>query len=115
VSTHSSEQKAWLVEKFALFIEHHDRKSLGVFFPPLGEEFFAKWPPAPTPEEIDAAGGKIDNAVATFRKAEEHVRGFFIPHMVSVLIKVIASESTDGCLTVFKRSTGSVGTVCWQV
>jgi hypothetical protein len=64
------------VAKFELFLEHHDKKSLGVFFPPLKEEYFALWPPMPTADEIRAANGSIDVAVAGGRKVEEHVCDF---------------------------------------
>ncbi|KAF9785373.1 hypothetical protein BJ322DRAFT_1020909 [Thelephora terrestris] len=72
VSTCPPDQKEWLVEKFELYKEHHDKKTLGQFFPPLYEEYFARWPPTPTDEELEAAGGKTATAVAGVRTLEEH-------------------------------------------
>lgn len=64
----------WLVEKFELFKERHDQKTLGQFFPPLYEEYFLKWPLALTEEDVNAAGGKTATATANVRSLEENVR-----------------------------------------
>lgn len=64
------------MEKFELYKEHHDKKTLGQFFPPLYEEYFSRWPPTPTEEQSEAAGGKPAIAIAAARTAEEHVRDF---------------------------------------
>ena len=71
-STRPIDQKEWLVAKFEPYKEHHDRKTLGQFFPPLYEEYFSRWPLTPTDERIEAVGGKA--AVAEARTVEEHVR-----------------------------------------
>ena len=72
-STCSLDEKKWLVEKFKLYKEHHAKKTLGQFFPPLYEEYFASWPPIPTAEGIEAAGGNKATATAKVRTTEEHV------------------------------------------
>ena len=78
-------------------MEHHRRKTLGLFFSPFFQEYFALWPlPAPTPQNIQAAGGSTVNAVAKIQKVEEHVRDFFVDRMISVLITTIR-DFTGGC------------------
>ena len=74
--THTPQQRHWLTEKYAIFKEHHDRKTLGLFFPPLYEEYFTLWPATPTAENVEAAGGRMANAVSNIRRVEEHVRVF---------------------------------------
>ena len=64
------------MKMFESFKEHHDKKTLGQFFPPLYEEYFSKWLPMPTAEEVEAAGGKTAVAVTGVRTVEEHVCGF---------------------------------------
>jgi hypothetical protein len=72
-STRPLDQKMWLVEKFKLYKNHHDARTLGQFFPPLYEEYCTIWVPVPTAEQIEAAGGKVAAATAGVRKDEEHV------------------------------------------
>jgi hypothetical protein len=62
------------VEKFELYKEHHDKKTLGQFFPPLYEEYFARWPLVVPAEEIEAAGGNTAIAMSKVRTVEERVR-----------------------------------------
>jgi len=57
-------------------LDHQANKTLGQFFPPLYEEYFSKWPPTPTKEEISEAAGVVAIAAATVRQVEEYVRGF---------------------------------------
>jgi len=59
------------VEKYEIFKEHHDRKTLSVFFPPLYEEYFALWPPTPA---VQGEGGGTAIADPNIRKVEEIVR-----------------------------------------
>ena len=73
-STRPLDQKVWLVDKFEIYKEHHDKKTLGQFFPPLYEEYFLKWPFTVTEEEVSAAGGKTATAIAKVRSIEENVR-----------------------------------------
>ena len=77
-SVHTPEQRRWLTEKYKIFKVHHDRKTLGLFFPALHEEYFAIWPATPTTENVQAANGDTGKATAGVRKAEEHVRGFCV-------------------------------------
>ena len=66
----------WLVKKYnSSFKLHHANKTLGQFFPPLYEEYFAVWPPTPTTQGMDAVGNP---AIATtmVRKTEEIVSDF---------------------------------------
>ena len=46
------------------------------FFSALYEEYFAFWPPAPTPGDLEAANGDEARAVAKIRKNEECVHDF---------------------------------------
>lgn len=79
VSTRPVDQAKWLKGKFELFKKHHDSKTLGQFFAPLYEEFFSKWPPNPTEEDIEAAGGNNPVAIAQVQKREQIVRDFNSP------------------------------------
>ena len=64
------------MEKFELYKEHHEAKTLTVFFPSLYEEYFGHWPPTPTAEEIEAENGNVAVATVAAQKAEEVVSGF---------------------------------------
>lgn len=64
------------MEKYELYREHHEAKTLTIFFPSLYEEYFALWPPTPTAEEIEAEQGNVAVATVIAQKAEEAVRGF---------------------------------------
>ena len=66
-------QKKWLVDKFPLFLNHQAKKTLGQFFSPLYEEYFAKWPPVPTEMDIAEQRGDIAAALAKVREAEQDV------------------------------------------
>lgn len=88
-STHTLKQRRWLTEKYKIFRVHHDRKTLGLFFPALYEEYFAIWSVTPTAENIQAAGGDTDKAAAGVRKVEEHVRCFCVDQTSSVLIIIM--------------------------
>ena len=57
-------------------MEHQASKTAGQFFPPLYEEYFSKWGPTPSKEEIDEAGGDVAIVTAAFRQREETVRDF---------------------------------------
>ena len=59
-----------------MFLNHQVNKTLGQFFPSLFEEYFAKWPPAPTKDEISKANGDAAVAVANIRELEETVCNF---------------------------------------
>jgi len=78
-STRPPDQNKWLKEKYALYEQHHDNKTLGQFFPPLYEEYFARWPPTPTEEAIEAAKGNAVAAAARTRKTEQDVRDLPYP------------------------------------
>ena len=67
-------QKKWLVDKFPMFLNHQAKKTLVQFFPPLYEEYFAKWPPVPKEEDIAEHDGDIGVASAKFWEIEEDVR-----------------------------------------
>jgi len=97
-------QKKWLTEKFEIFKEHHDRKTLTQFFPTVYKEYLALWPPIPTEKDIDTAKDKMEVAVAIARKNEEKVSDFDF-RMISVLIAMVISEFIDGCTTELDRST----------
>ena len=73
-TTYSTKQKEWLVEKFELYKEHHDRKTLKLFFPSLYEEYFAIWPPIPTAEDVKDAKGDTTVATSRIRGGEQKVR-----------------------------------------
>ena len=64
------------MEKYELYKEHHNNKTLGQFFPPLYEEYFSSWPPTPTVQDVEVANGNTAVATSEVRKAEEHVRDF---------------------------------------
>jgi len=70
----SAAQHEWLTKRFAQFLDHQVNKTTGQFFPSLYEEYFAKWPPTPTKEDITQANGDVEVAVAVVRQAEERVR-----------------------------------------
>jgi hypothetical protein len=76
ISKRDSVQNVWLVEKFPQFLDHQVNRTLGQFFPPLYEEYFSRWPPTPTEEDITEAGGNTAVATARARQTEEHVRDF---------------------------------------
>ena len=69
-------RREWLLSRYPIFLEHQANKTAGQFFPPLYEEYFSKWGPAPTEEQISEAGGDIAIATAVFRQKEETVRYF---------------------------------------
>ena len=72
------DQKRWLTEKSKIFQEHHDRKTVDLFFPSLYEEFFAAWPlPAPTEANVQAADGSILSGIYVFHAHFSNF--FFIP------------------------------------
>lgn len=56
--------------------KHHDAKTLGQFFPRLYEDYFALWPPTPTPEVLEAMKNDMNVAVAKVQSDEETVRDF---------------------------------------
>ena len=62
--------------KFKLFKEHHDRKTLTLFFPALYEEYFAIWPPTPTEKDIATVRGVMETATATAQANEQLVSDF---------------------------------------
>lgn len=98
--THTLDQRRWLTEKYAIFAEHHDRKTLGQFFPSLYEEYFTLWPAIPTPENIEDAGGKdverkTANAFAKIRKTEEQVCGFRVDQTTFILNTASADLPLD--------------------
>lgn len=66
------------MEKYDLYLVHHDNKTLGQFFPPLYEEYFTQWPPTPSAEVVKAAKD-ITIATAQARTKEENVRDFDLP------------------------------------
>ena len=67
-------QKRWLVGKFPLFLNHQAKKTLGQFFAPLYEEYFAKWPLVPKEEDVAEYGGDVAVALAKVQEIEEDVR-----------------------------------------
>ena len=77
-----SARNKWLVENYPQFLDHQAKKTTSQFFPSLYEEYFSKWPPAPTEEEVNEANGKVDVAVAKVRKFEERVRGFELKPLI---------------------------------
>lgn len=78
-----------------MFKDHHDRKTLTQFFPPLYEEYFALWPPVPTAEFVQGEGKNMENAVVVIRKEEEQVR--YLNGMNRLHSNVDSSECIDGC------------------
>ena len=72
-SKYPSDQKNWLLEKYPLYQLHHNRKSLPQFFSSVYREFFAKWPPTPNEQELNAAGGDAAVATAVAQEREQQV------------------------------------------
>lgn len=72
-SLRPKDQKKWLEVKYVLYQQHQNTKTLGLFYPPLYEEYFAKWPPIPTAHDLEGAGGNLATAKARVRGHEEHV------------------------------------------
>ena len=71
------ELRGWLTEKYKIFLEHCNRKTPGLFFPPLYEEYFTLWPPSVP--AVEGTQGLKDNTAVAYAKAqttEEHVRDF---------------------------------------
>ena len=54
-------QEHWLKQHIPSWLEHHAKQSLDhLFYPPVYEEFFAKWPvPPATAEELAEQGGDL--------------------------------------------------------
>jgi len=82
-SKRNPKQNEWLTKKFAQFLDHQANKTTSQFFPSLYEEYFAKWPPAPTKEAITEASGNVDVATATVRQTEEYVRDLELSMLIS--------------------------------
>ena len=61
------------MHKFKVFREHQDRKTTNTLFPSLYEEYHTLWPPTPTAENIEAAGGNAAVALAKVQKDVERV------------------------------------------
>lgn len=57
-------QEHWLRQHIPSWLKHQAAQSLDVqFYPPIYEEFFAKWPmPVITVDDIAAAHGDLDKA-----------------------------------------------------
>lgn len=108
-SIHTLKQRKWLTGKYSIFREHHDRKTLGLFFPSLHEEYFDLWPVATTEDDIRTAGGDEAKAVANLRKFEERVRDFALTDGIRFDDHI--SDSTDGCTTGLGQSTVQTGRV----
>jgi len=77
-------------------LEHQANKTAGQFFPPLYEEYFSKWGPTPTKEQINQASGNVAVATATVRQIEENVRGFGSTKMINseLITRIIRRRST---------------------
>ena len=77
-------------------MEHQANKTAGQFFPPLYEEYFSKWGPTPTKEQIDRVGGNLAIATATVRQIEENVRDFDLRRTISgeLITMIINRRST---------------------
>ncbi|KAF9779307.1 hypothetical protein BJ322DRAFT_1113652 [Thelephora terrestris] len=75
-STFTPEQKRWLTEKYKIFLVHCDRKTPGLFFPALYEEYFTLWPP-PVLAVEGVQGPRNNSAIANAkaRTTEEHNGG----------------------------------------
>jgi hypothetical protein len=69
-------RREWLLTKYPAFLEHQANKTANQFFPSLYEEYFAKWAPTPTGEDINEAEGDVAIATATVRQTEQNVRYF---------------------------------------
>jgi len=86
MARHSSKSKSkpkkldprrdWLIAQYPTFLIHQANKTANQFFPSLYEEYFAKWNPTPTEQQISQAGGNVEIATATVRQTEERVRDF---------------------------------------
>lgn len=72
-TTRTPAQKLWLRDKYEIYKEHHDNKTLPQFFPSFYEEYFANWPPTPTMQIIEAARGNVAVATVVARKVEQNV------------------------------------------
>ena len=59
--------------KFELYKKHHAAKTLGQFWPSLYEEYFSKWPPTPTAQDVEAVASKAAVAIAGIQKIEQIV------------------------------------------
>lgn len=70
------DQKKWLTEMFPSYARHRANGTLKQFFAPFYADFFSRWPPTPTEEDIRAADGNIAAANAKFKQVEQHVRDF---------------------------------------
>lgn len=76
--------------KFKLYKQHQSSKTLGQFYPPLYEEYFAKWPPIATMQDVEDAKGNYTTAIARVRGNEEHVRDLeLFNQLIFILIMVM--------------------------
>jgi len=82
--------------RYPVFLEHQANKTAGQFFPPLYEEYFSKWGPTPTKEQIKQAGGDMAIATAAVRQIEENVRDFGSTKMISskLITRITIRRST---------------------
>lgn len=68
------EQRGWLEALVPAFIQAQEDKTTGVFFEDTFKEWHKKWlSPEPTEDEIKAAAGSTDKALAVKHKAAENV------------------------------------------
>lgn len=109
-SKYTPAQLEWLRAKFVEFLHHQVNKTTSQFFPPLYEEYFSTWPPTPTKEDINEAGGEVAVATAASRQIEERVRDIWLVMLICGELTTIMnnSGSTAGCITVLARSMVSV-------
>jgi len=99
----------WLCQKFEIFKEHQSKKTLTQFFPALYEEYFALWPPVPTPEDLEAVKGDEACAITKVREYEQEVRYFEFTEVIFVLIKMVTSGCVAGCTTGPERKAVRTG------
>lgn len=101
-----ADQQEWLTTKFPEFLDHQAKKTTSTFFPSLYREYFEKWPPVSTGEDISEAGGDALVADAKVRRAEEGVSDFELWMLTSSKLIVIVNRGfTVGCTTAPVRST----------
>lgn len=85
-------RREWVLTKYQAFLDHQANKTTSQFFPALYEEFFSKWKPIPTEDELRDAQDNVAIATAKARKTQEHVRDFELHNYIGELITTITNR-----------------------
>jgi len=89
----TDEQEAWFTERLPDFIAAQQDKTMNMFYPPVYEAWFMKFPSRqPTEKEVILTKGDIPAAAAIIRKADREVR--LLGCVILLIEKLIVTESS---------------------